>query len=52
MVEYNTVNAKLSDAQLNKLTSAFKDRQGTTLRMNVRMFKENNLAHEFLLTTS
>ena len=52
MVEYNTVNAKLSDAQLNKLTSAFKDRQGTTLRMNVRMFKENNLVHEFLLTTS
>ena len=51
MVEYNTVNAKLSDSQLNKLKNAAKDRQGTTLRMNARMFSANNLLHELLLTT-
>ena len=28
-----------------------KDRQGKTLRMNVRMFKGNNLPHELLLKT-
>ena len=38
MVEYNTVNAKLSDPQQNKLKNAVKNRQGTTLRMNVKMF--------------
>ena len=51
MVKYNTVNAKLSDSQLNKLKSAVKNRQGTTLRMNTRMFSANNLPHELLLTT-
>ena len=51
MVEYNTVNAKLSNSQLNKLKSAVKNKQGTTLRMNGRMFNGNNLPHEFLLTT-
>ena len=51
MVEYNTVNAKLSDSQLNKLKSAVKDNQGTTLRMNARMLSANNLPHELSLTT-
>ena len=51
MVEYNTVNAKLSDSQLNVLKSAVKNRQGTTLRMDTRMFSENDISHEFLLTT-
>ena len=51
MVEYNTVNAKLSDSRLNKLKSAVKNRQRTTLRMNTRIFSANNLPHEFLLTT-
>ena len=37
MVEYNTVNAKLSNSQLNKLKSAVKNRQGTIFRMNTRM---------------
>ena len=50
MVEYNTVNAKLSDSQLNKLKSAVKTKQGTILRMNARMFNGNNLPHELLLT--
>ena len=51
MVQYNTVNAKLSHSQLNKLKSALKNKQGTTLRMNAKMFNGNNLPHELLLTT-
>ena len=51
MVEYNTVNAKLSDSQLNKLKSVVKNKQRTTLRINSRMFSANNLPHELLLTT-
>ena len=51
MFECNTVNAKLSNSQLNKLKSAPKNKQGTTLRMNARMFSGNNLPHELLLTT-
>ena len=51
MVEYNPVNAKLSNSQLNKLKSAVKNKQRTTLRMNARMFNGNNLPHELLLTT-
>ena len=51
MVEYNPVNAKLSDSQLNKLKKVVKNKQGTTLRMNARMFSANNLSHELLLTT-
>ena len=51
MVEYNKANAKLPNLQLNKLKSAAKNRQGTTLRMNTRMFSANNLPHELLLTT-
>ena len=51
MVEYNTVNATLSDSQLNKLNSAVKNKQGTTLRMSAKMFNGNNLPYELLLTT-
>ena len=51
MVEYNTVNAELSNSQLNKLKSAVKNRQGTILRMNTRTLSANNLPHELLLTT-
>ena len=51
MVEYNTVNAKLSNSQLNKLKSAFKNNQGITLRMNTRMFSANNLPQKLSLTT-
>ena len=51
MVEYNTVNAKLSNSQLNKLKSAIKNNKRTTLRMNAKMFNGNNLPYELLLTT-
>ena len=50
MVEYNTVNVKLSNLQLNKLKSAVKNELGTTLRTNARMFNGNNLPHELFLT--
>ena len=51
MVEYNTVNAKLSDSQLNKLNIAVKNKQGTTLKMNTKIFSANGLPDELLLTT-
>ena len=51
MVEYSTVNAKLSNSQLNKLKSAVKSKQGTTLIMNARMLSSQELPHELLLTT-
>ena len=50
MVEYNKVNVKLSDTQLNKLKTAVKNKTGTTLRISLKMFNENNLPHELLLT--
>ena len=51
MVEYNTVNVRLSYSQQNKLKSTVKSNEGTTLRMIARMFNGNNLPREFLLTT-
>ena len=51
MVEYSKVNVKLSDTQLKKLKTAVKDKTGTTLRMSLKMFAENDLPHELLLTT-
>ena len=51
MVEYNKVNVRLSNSQLNKLKYAVKNQIGVTLRMNIKMFYGNNLPHELLLTT-
>ena len=51
MVEYNKINVKLSDTQLKKLKTAFKNKTGTTLRIRLKMFNGNNLPHELLLTT-
>ena len=50
MVEYNTVNAKLLNSQLNKLKSEVKNNKTTTLKMNAKLFNGNNLPHELLLT--
>ena len=49
MVEYNKVNIKLLDLQLNKLKNAVKDQTGVTSRMRMKMFNGNNLPHELLL---
>ena len=51
MVEYNKVNAKLSEAQLKKVKTAVKDKTGTTLRMILKMFNWDDLPRELLLTT-
>ena len=51
MVEYNKVNVKLSDTQLKKLKNAVKNKTGTTLRINLKMFNGNNFPHQLLLTT-
>ena len=51
MVEYDKVNVKLSDLQFNGQKTAVKNNTGVILRMNIKMFNENNLPHELLLTT-
>ena len=51
MVEYSKVSLKLSDSQLDKLKNAVKEKTGTTLRMSLKMFAEDELPHELLLTT-
>ena len=51
MVEYNNINVKSSDWQLNKLKSAAKNQRGVTLRMNIKMFEGSNLPHDLLLTS-
>ena len=51
MVEYNKVNVKLSDTQLKKLKTAVENKTGTTIRMNLKIFAENDLPHELLLIT-
>ena len=52
MIEYSKVNVKLSDSQLNKLKTAVENQTGVTLRMNIKIFDENNLPHELLLLTT
>ena len=43
MVEYNKVNVKLLNAQLNKLKNAVKNKTRTILRINLKMLNGNNL---------
>ena len=51
MVEYNKVNVKLPDSQLNKLKTTVKNQIEVTLRMNIKMFNGRNISHELFLTT-
>ena len=51
MVEYNKVNVKLSDTQLENLRNTVKKKTGTTLRISFKKCNGNNLPHELLLTT-
>ena len=51
MVEYTEINVKLTDAQLKKQKTAVEDKTGTTLRISLKMFNENDLPHELLLKT-
>ena len=50
MVWYSKANVKLSDTQLKKLKTAFKNKTGTTLRMSLKMCNGKDLPHELLLT--
>ena len=51
MVEYNKINCKLTNVQLNKLKKAVKPNEGTTLRLGIKNFDKDELPHELLLTT-
>ena len=44
------MNIKLSDTQLKKLKIAVKDKNGATLRINLKMLDGIDLPHELLLT--
>ena len=50
MVEYNKINAKLSNIQLSKLKNTVKNNEGTTLRISSKNFNSDNLPHELFLT--
>ena len=50
MAEYNTVDAKLSDPQLNNFKAFVKNQTGVTLT-NIKMFNGNNLLYKLSLTT-
>ena len=50
MVEYNTINTKLSNLQLRKLKTAVKNNEGTTLKISNKNFNKEELPHELFLT--
>ena len=51
MVEYNKINCKLTNLQLNKLKKPVKSNEGATLRLGIKNFNKDELPHELLLTT-
>ena len=51
MTEYSKVNVKLSDSELNKLTSPAKDQTGVMLRINNKVLGGCKWPQELLLTT-
>ena len=54
MTQYNTLNVKLSNSQLNKLKSAIKNGTGVTLKLSSNLIEssndETNFSHKLLLT--
>ena len=53
MTQYNSLNAKLSNSQLNKLKSTIKNETEVVLRLSPNMvgnFDETNFPHKLLLT--
>ena len=51
MIEYNKINCKLTNVQLNKLKKAVKSNEGATLRLGNKNFNKEDHPHELLLTT-
>ena len=52
MTQYNTLNVKLSNSQLNKLKSAIKNGTKLTSNLIVGYNNENNFPHKLLLTNT
>ena len=52
MTQYNSLNVKLSNSQLNKFKSAIKNETAVGLRLSSNMIgdNENNFPHNLLLT--
>ena len=54
MIQYNSINVKLSNSQLNKLKSAIKNETDLVLRLSSNMIgnfdDETNFPHKLLLT--
>ena len=52
MTQYNSLNVKLSNSQLNKLKSAIKNETEVVLRLSSNMIDDNetNFPHKLLLT--
>ena len=52
MTQYNSLNVKLSNSQLNKLKSAIKGETEVVLRLSLSMMGDNetNFPHKLLLT--
>ena len=54
MTQYNRVNVKLSNLQLNKLKSAIRNENDVAIRLSPNMIgnsnDKNNFPHEILLT--
>ena len=51
MVEYNKVNCKLTNVQLNKFKKVVKSIEGATLRLSNKNFNKDETPRELLLTT-
>ena len=54
MTQYNSLNVKLSNSQLNKFKSAIKNETDVVLRLSSNMIgdNENNFPHKLLLTNT
>ena len=56
MTQYNTLNVKLSNSQLNKLKSGIKNNTEVTLKISSNVVgdynDENNFLHRLLLTNT
>ena len=51
MASYQEARVKLTNAQLNKLKSAAKNKTGTKLKLNKKNLEDEELPHELFLTT-
>ena len=56
MTQYNTLNVKLSNSQINKLKSGIKNGTEVTLKLSLKVVgsfnDENNFPHKLLLTNT